>query len=99
MKTRVLSVLFSAVVAISVASTAYASNKPSPKSGKGYVVHSIIDGHKATIAYNKRGKWVYTIQYYNLGNIDKNIMDRIRPVYYDYNVTGMEKDPEWALYM
>jgi hypothetical protein len=58
---------------------------------KGYVVHSVIDGHQATIAYNKRGKWIYTIQHYNLDNIDKNILDRIRPVYYDYNVTGMEK--------
>jgi hypothetical protein len=60
MKTRLFSVLIAVVIL--VASTAYGSDTISPKSHKGYVVHSVIDGHQATMAYNQRGKWVYTIQ-------------------------------------
>jgi hypothetical protein len=89
MKTRILGLLFG--TALLVASNSYASNNRSSKSASGHVVHSIIDGHQAMIAYNKKGKWVYTIQQYNLDNLDKNIADRVRFVYYDYKVTGVQK--------
>ena len=42
-------------------------------------------------AYNKKGKWVYTIQQYSLDNLDKNIVDRVRSIYYDYGVTSVQK--------
>jgi len=63
----------------------------SPKSHKGYVVRSVTDGHKATIAYTEKGKWVYTIQQYILNDPDKNNIERVRSVYYDYTVTGIQK--------
>lgn len=87
MKTRILAFLIGA--ALLVASTSYASNDRSSKSG--YVVHSVIDGRKAMTAYDKKGKWVYTIQQYSIDNLDKNIVDRVRSVYYDYGVTGIQK--------
>ena len=89
MKTRILAFLIGA--ALLIASTSYASNDESSKSANGHVVHSVIDGRKAMTAYDKKGKWVYTIQQYSIDNLDKNIVDRVRSVYYDYGVTGIQK--------
>jgi lactam utilization protein B len=89
MKTRILAFLIGA--ALLVASTSYASNDKSSNSTKGYVIHSVIDGRKAMTAYDKKGKWVYTIQQYSIDNLDKNIVDRVRSVYYDYGVTAIQK--------
>jgi hypothetical protein len=89
MKTRILAFLIGA--ALLVASASYASNDESSKSANGYVVHSVIDGRKAMTAYDKKGKWVYTIQQYSIDNLDKNIVDRVRSVYYDYGVTAIQK--------
>jgi len=78
MKTRILALLFGATLL--VASSAYASEDRSSKSATGYVVHSIIDGRQAMTAYNKKGKWVYTIQQYSIDNLDANIVNRVRSV-------------------
>ena len=91
MKSRILSLIFGATLL--VASTAYASDNTasSTKPSSGYVVHSVIDGRQAMSAYNKKGKWIYTIQQYSIDNLDKNILDRVRSVYYDFGVTGIQK--------
>ena len=92
MKTRILALLFSATLL--VASSTYASEDKSSKSAKsasGYVVRSIIDGRQAMTAYDKKGKWVYTIQQYSIDNLDANIVDRVRSVYYAYGVTSIQK--------
>ena len=90
MKKHILSVVF-AIATILLATTSYASGKTSEKAATGYIVRSVIDGRQAMSAYNKKGKWVYTIQQYNLDNLDKNIVDRVRSVYYDYGVTSVQK--------
>jgi hypothetical protein len=90
MKKKILSIVFT-VATILVVTTSYASDKTSEKTNKGYIVHSVIEGRQAMSAYNKKGKWVYTIQQYSLDNLDKNIIDRVRSVYYDYGVTGIQK--------
>ena len=72
------------------ASSTIQSSK-SAKSVSGYVVHSIIDGRQARTAYDKKGKWVYTIQQYSIDNLDANIVDRVRSVYYAYGVTSIQK--------
>src|SRR5215471_14886978 len=88
MKTKFLALL-SAVILI--VSASYASDNSKSKDRKGYVVHSIVDGRNTMTAYNRNGKWVYTIQQYSLDNLDKNIVDKVRSVYYDYGVTGIQK--------
>ena len=90
MKKQILSIVL-AVATMLIVTTSYAAGNPSAGSGKGYVVHSVIDGHQSVTAYNKKGKWVYTIQQYSLDNLDKNIIDRVHTVYYDYGVTGIQK--------
>src|SRR4030095_5202153 len=90
MKTKILSIVLG-IAAILTTSNSYATDNKSSKSKKGYVVHSVINGHQTMTAYNKRGKWVYTIQQYSLDNLDKNIVDRVRSVYYDYGVTSVQK--------
>jgi hypothetical protein len=89
MKVRILAITF-AIASILVTSTTYAGNKSSI-SEKGYVVHSVIDGRKSTTAYDKKGNWVYTIQQYTIDDLDKNLKDRIRSVYYDYDVATIQK--------
>jgi len=89
MKVRILAIAF-AIASILVTSTTYAGNKSS-RSEKGYVVHSVIDGRKSMTAYDKKGKWVYTIQQYSIDDLDKSLKDRIRSVYYDYDVTIIQK--------
>jgi hypothetical protein len=88
MKSKILSVLLAAIL---IASSSYASDNNSPKGNKGYVIHSVIDGRNTMTAYNKKGKWIYTIQQYRLDNLDKNIVDKVRSVYYDYGVTGIQR--------
>ena len=90
MKKHILSVVF-VIATILVATTSYASGKTSVKANEGYIVRSVIDGRKAMSAYNKKGKWVYTIQQYSLDNLDKNIVDRVRSIYYDYGITSVQK--------
>src|SRR6266540_1100939 len=90
MKKGILSIVLGLAI-ILVTSTSYASDNTSSKSKKGYVVQSVVEGRQTTTAYNKKGKWVYTIQQYSLDNLDKNIIDRVRSVYYDYGVTGIQK--------
>ena len=89
MKSRILVLLFGAFLV--VASSAYASDNKSSKSANGYVVRSVVDGRATITAYNRKGKWIYTIQRYNMDNLDKSIVDKVRWVYYDYGVTGIEK--------
>src|SRR3954464_11829027 len=90
MKKQILSVVL-AIATILVATTSYGSDKTSVKANEGYIVRAVIDGRQAMSAFNKKGKWVYTIQQYSLDNLDKNIADRVRSVYYEYDVTGIQK--------
>jgi hypothetical protein len=89
MKTLIL--LVAIVVGSLTAPTAHASDTTSPKSFKGYIVHSVVDGHNAISAYSKKGKWIYTIKQYRTDNLDSSVVERVKPVFYDYNVTGIEK--------
>jgi predicted small secreted protein len=90
MKKKILSVVF-AIATTLLVTTSYASGKTSAKANEGYIVRSVIDGRHAMSAYNKKGKWIYTIQQYSPDNLDKNIIDRVRSVYYDYGVTAIQK--------
>jgi hypothetical protein len=90
MKTKILSIVLG-IAAILTTSNSYATDNKSSKLKKGYVVHSVVNGHQTMTAYNKKGKWVYTIQQYSLDNLDKNLMDRVRSVYYDYGVIAIQK--------
>jgi hypothetical protein len=90
MKKQILSIVF-AVATILVSTTSYASGKTSEKANNGYVVHSVIDGRQAMTAYDKKGKWIYTVQQYSSSNLDENIIDRVRSVYYQYSVTSIQK--------
>src|SRR4051812_18589296 len=90
MKKKILTVLLATAVAL-VASSSYASGNKDVITAKGYTVHSVIDGRESTIAFDEKGKWVYTIQYYSANNLDKNIMDKVKTIYDDYVVTGIQK--------
>src|SRR6266542_6418709 len=90
MKKRTLSIVFGLAI-ILIAAKSYATDNISTKSSEGYIRHSVIDGNQSISAYNKKGKWIYTIQQYSLDNLDKNIIDRVRSVYYEYGVKSIKK--------
>jgi hypothetical protein len=90
MKKNILTIMLAAAVML-VASASYASGNKTSVTAKGYTTHSVIDGRQSTIAYDKKGNWVYTIQYYNTDNLDKNIVDKVRNDYNDYGVTAIQK--------
>ena len=90
MKKNILSVILAAAVML-VATESYASGKETKVAARGYTVHSVIDGRESTTAYDKKGKWVYTIQRYSNDNLDKNIVDKARAAYSDYGVTAIQK--------
>jgi len=58
---------------------------------EGYTVNSVIDGRTSTKAFDKNGKWVYTVQQYNPASLDKRIMDKATDGYHNYGITGMQK--------
>jgi hypothetical protein len=90
MKKNILTIMLTAAVMLA-ASTSYASENKASVSANGYTVHSVIDGRESTTAYNKKGNWVYTIQYYSVDNLDKNIIDKVRTDYNNYGVTAIQK--------
>jgi hypothetical protein len=90
MKKKIFSIAL-AMACILIVSTSFAAANASPVSKKGYTVQSVIDGRESTTAYNKNGKWVYTIQQYSPDNLDNNIVQKVRSVYADYGVTAIQK--------
>jgi hypothetical protein len=89
MKFQILAITF-VIASLLVTSTTYAGGTSS-KSEKGYVVRSIIDGRQSMTAYDKKGKWVYTIEQYSIKDLDTDLSDRVKSVYYNYDVTGIQK--------
>jgi hypothetical protein len=89
MKKQILSIVLAAATML-IVTNSYASGNES-ESSKGSIVHSVVDGRATTTAFDKKGKWIYTIEKYSLDNLDKNIIDRVQSVYYNYGVTGIEK--------
>ena len=77
--------------ALLTVSASYASGNKSSEASKGYTVRSVIDGRESTTAYDKKGKWVYTIQTYSTDNLDKSIIDKVKAHYESYGVTGIQK--------
>ena len=90
MKKQILSIVLVAATMLMV-TTSYAGEEKKPSESKGTIVRSVVDGRATTTAYDKKGKWIYTIEKYSLDNLDKNITDRVQSVYYNYGVTSIEK--------
>ncbi len=57
----------------------------------GFFLYSEVNGNKVTSAYDKNGKWVYTIQRHTANSLLKDVMDIVKESYYNYYISGMEK--------
>jgi len=57
----------------------------------GFMASSVIDGHKVSSAYNKKGNRIYSIVRYTAADLDKNIVDVVKKGYDKYFITSMEK--------
>ena len=50
-----------------------------------------MDGYKTVSAFDKKGKIIYSIQYYPAASLAKNIMDVVRNNFGNCYISGMEK--------
>lgn len=56
-----------------------------------YTVRSQVNGNDVISAYDKNGRWVYSIEYLNANNLKKDIIDIVKDGYNNYYISGMEK--------
>lgn len=57
----------------------------------GFMADAVVDGHKVSVFYNEKGRRMYSIVRYASSNLDKDILETVKPGYYDYFITSMEK--------
>jgi hypothetical protein len=88
MKIRILAIALTISVVLSASAT-YANDKNA--TDKNYTVHSVVDGYKVVSAFDKKGKIIYSIQYYPANSLAKNIMDVVSRSFGNYYFSGMEK--------
>ncbi|QEC68509.1 hypothetical protein FRZ67_14790 [Panacibacter ginsenosidivorans] len=88
MEKQILAIALIIIVLLSASAT-YANDKNT--ADKSYTVHSLIDGYKVVSAYDKKGKIIYSIQYYPVESLAKNIMDVVSRSFANYYFSGMEK--------
>lgn len=103
MKKQIVSIALSVlVIAISGSTNASVlNNSKSPhfevaknnnlNTGGDLVIYSQKDGHNVTTAFDKKGKWVYTIKHFSSDNLAKDAMDIIVRNFGYYYITGMEE--------
>ena len=102
MKKQILVIALTLSVLLSASAT-YASDKK--VADKNYTVHSLVDGYKTVSAFDKKGKIIYSIQYYPAASLAKNIMDVVRNNYGNCYISGMEKinqpgqDEVWVVHI
>ena len=61
------------------------------KEKDGYIVLCMLDSIKNTIAYNRKGDWVYTIKSYTESKLPREIRAFVKSVYYDYTIIQVEE--------
>ncbi len=85
--------LFSAAAAIAMllsVTTSFAAGNNTEKfttADKG----SIVKNGNTTLAYDKKGNWVYTIERFAADNLPKDVFETVRNNYGSYYVSGMER--------
>lgn len=59
----------------------------------GFILKAVADGRNVTSAYNKNGKWIYTIENYPSVSLPKNIIDIVQNGYNSrgYFITTIDK--------
>lgn len=88
MKIKLISITLG-LAALLMVNTSFAATTKTKDNG--YTVHTIVEGRDATVAYNHKGEWVYTIQQFNMDNLDKQLIDKIKTVFDKYTITGIQK--------
>src|SRR3569833_2412587 len=84
---KIISPIVMGLIVLFTVSTSFAADATRYNAGNGSIV---IDCNK-TSAFNKAGKWVYTIHRYTSDNLPKNVFDIVRNTYDQFYISGMEK--------
>jgi len=56
-----------------------------------YTVRSQVNGNDVISAYDKNSRWIYSIEYLNANNLEKDIIDIVKDGYNNYYISGIEK--------
>ncbi len=50
-----------------------------------------VDAVQNTVAYDKKGRWIYSIKRYDEAQLPKEIRSGVKSVYYDYSIAHVEE--------
>jgi len=74
-----------------------------PKNG-GYIAKFVNADVKTIVAYNPRGNWSYTINYYGEKKLPADVRKTVKSTYYDYSIFGIaevhfDEETVYMIYM
>src|SRR5690348_7083025 len=52
----------------------------------GFIASFTMDSVQTRVAYNRNGRWQYTMQFYGENKLPRDIKSMVKSVYYDYNM-------------
>ena len=67
------------------------SNERWLKVADGYIAKFNLSDMAHQVAYNKKGKWVYTIRTYDEWKLPADVRHMVKSSYYDYNITLVQE--------
>jgi hypothetical protein len=68
-----------------------ASDEKWYKVSNGYIARFVSQGNESMAAYNTKGKWMFTINYYDENKLPDEIKGIVKGTFYDYSITRVEE--------
>ena len=67
----------------------------------GFVSYFIKDGYGDRVFYDKKGRWQYSLIFYNETKLPHNVRSAVRSIYFDLNITMVEEvqTPDGKVYI
>jgi len=56
-----------------------------------FLAEYVCNDKKNVVVYNRKGKWEFTISYYDGKNLPEDVRGDVKRVYYDYNINRVEE--------
>ena len=68
-----------------------AANEKWYRTPDGFLSYFTLDGTTNRVLYDKKGRWHYTVRFYDETKLDHNIRSIVKSTYYDYAITVIEE--------
>jgi hypothetical protein len=57
----------------------------------GWIAKCTLDNHKASVAYDRHGNWVYTMKTYAENKMPRDVRAIVKSTYYDYQIVVVQE--------